>query len=208
MRSAPGVFVTLEGGEGAGKSTAAAGLAALLRGEGHEVLLTREPGGTKGAEAIRALLLNQEIPLDALAQTMLHFAARVDHIAQSIRPALARGAIVICDRYYDSTMAYQAYGQGVAIEDVQALIELTGLKPDLTFLLELPEADAQRRLAARASGSDRYEAMGQEFFARVQAGFSAIAASEPERFLKIDASPAPEQVAANLRAGLRARTGR
>ncbi|MDE2319478.1 MAG: dTMP kinase [Rhodospirillales bacterium] len=203
-----GLFITLEGGEGAGKSTAAAGLAAALRAEGQEVLLTREPGGTKGAEAIRALLLNQEIPLDALAQTMLHFAARADHVAELIRPALARGAIVICDRFYDSTMAYQSYGQGVALADVRALIALVGLKPNITFLLKLSEDKAKKRLAARASGTDRYEAMDSAFFTRVQAGFAAIAQAEPARFIQIDASPAPQAVVAAMRAALRERAGR
>ena len=205
---AQGLFITLEGGEGAGKSTAARGLAEALRGEGHEVVLTREPGGTKGAEAIRALLLNQDLPLDALAQTMLHFAARADHVAGLIRPALARGAIVICDRFYDSTMAYQAYGQNVPIAQVRALIELVGLVPDITFLLALPAALAQARLAKRASGTDRYEQMNRDFFARVQAGFAAIAAAEAERVVTIDASPAPEAVVATMRAALRARMGR
>ncbi|MDE2240011.1 MAG: dTMP kinase [Rhodospirillales bacterium] len=202
-----GLFITLEGGEGAGKSTAAAGLAAALRTEGREVVLTREPGGTKGAEAIRALLLNQDIPLDPLAQTMLHFAARMDHVAALIRPALARGAVVICDRFYDSTMAYQSYGQGVPLADVRALISLLGLKPDVTFLLELPEVEAKRRLTARASGTDRYEEMDEAFFTRVRDGFRAMAAAEPARFIKIDASPAPEAVVASLRQALRERVG-
>ena len=199
----PGLFVTLEGGEGAGKSTAAAGLAALLRAEGHEVILTREPGGTAGAEAIRALLLG-DVPLDPLAQTMLHFAARADHV-QNLRPALSRGAVVICDRYYDSTMAYQSYGQDVPLATVEALIGLTGLHPDITFLLDLPPEMAAARLTARASGSDRYEAMGAAFFARVAAGFRAIAAAAPERVTIIDASQTPDAVVGAMRAALRAR---
>jgi dTMP kinase len=200
----PGLFVTLEGGEGAGKSTAAAGLAALLRAEGREVVLTREPGGTPGAEAIRALLLG-EVPLTPLAQTMLHFAARADHVERLIGPALARGAVVICDRYYDSTAAYQSYGQDVPLGTVEALIALTGLHPDITFLLDLPPALAEARLRARASGSDRYEAMGAEFFARVADGFRAIAAACPERVFAIDANQAPEAVVASMRAALAGR---
>ncbi|MDE1883236.1 MAG: dTMP kinase [Rhodospirillales bacterium] len=202
-----GLFITLEGGEGAGKSTAAAGLAAVLRAEGREVVLTREPGGTTGAEAIRALLLNQDIPLAPLAQTMLHFAARMDHVAALIRPALARGAVVICDRFYDSTMAYQSYGQGVALADVRALIALLRLTPDITFLLELSETEAKKRLAVRASGTDRYEEMDEAFFTRVRDGFVAMAAAEPARFMRIDASPAPEAVVASLRQALRDRAG-
>jgi len=202
-----GLFITLEGGEGAGKSTAAAGLAAMLRAEGLEVILTREPGGTPGAEAIRALLLG-ETPLEPLAQTMLHFAARADHVERVLRPALARGVIVICDRYTDSTMAYQAYGQGVDITAIATLINVINLRPDITFLLQLPAAAAQSRLAARAGGSDRYEAMGAAFFARVDNGFAAIASADPERVVVIDASAAPEAVVSAIRQSLKTRTGR
>lgn len=194
----PGLFITLEGGEGVGKSTAAANLAALLRENGHEVVLTREPGGTKGAEAIRDLLLKQNVPLVAMAQTMLHFAARSDHVEQSIRPALEQGKIVVCDRFYDSTIAYQAYGQGIAISDIQALIKLIRLTPDITFLLELSEAEAQARLALRASGSDRYEDMDQLFFKNVKKGFNQLAKAEPERFVRVDASQTTSEVAASL----------
>ena len=202
-----GLFITLEGGEGAGKSTAAAGLAAMLRAEGLEVILTREPGGTPGAEAIRALLLG-ETPLEPLAQTMLHFAARADHVERVLRPALARGVIVICDRYTDSTMAYQAYGQGVDITAIATLINVINLRPDITFLLQLPAAAAQSRLAARAGGSDRYEAMGAAFFARVDNGFAAIASADPERVVVIDALAAPEAVVSAIRQSLKTRTGR
>jgi dTMP kinase len=194
MSRYPGLFITLEGGEGAGKSTAAAGLAALLRTEGHEVLATREPGGTKGAEAIRALLLNTETPLHPLAQTMLHFAARADHVETVLRPALERGAIVVCDRFYDSTMAYQAYGQGVAVSAVESLIQVIAV--------------AQARLTARAGASDRYESMGADFTARVMHGFSEIAAAEPERCVKVDATLAPEPLAAHLRRLIAERAGR
>jgi dTMP kinase len=207
MSHAPGLFITLEGGEGAGKSTAAAGLTALLRAEGFEVLLTREPGGTPGAEAIRALLLG-EAPLTALAQTMLHFAARADHVESVLRPAVQRGAIIICDRYSDSTMAYQSYGQGVAAEDVAALIRLINFTPDITFLLEVPDETARQRLTARAGASDRYEAMGADFFARVTSGFRAIAAAEPARVAVINAAATPEAVVAALRTELKTRTGR
>jgi dTMP kinase len=203
----PGLFITLEGGEGAGKSTAARGLAELFRAEGAETILTREPGGTPGAEAIRALLLG-DVPLDALSQTMLHFAARADHAQTILRPALARGAVIICDRYYDSTMAYQSYGQGVPIEAVAALIRLVDLHPDVTFLLDLPPAMAEARLRARASGSDRYEAMGHDFMARVARGFHSIAAAAPGRIAVIDATQTPEAVVAAMRAAIRARAGR
>ncbi len=207
MSGRTGLFVTLEGGEGAGKSTAARGLADLFRAEGGEVVLTREPGGTPGAEAIRALLLG-DIPLDPLSQTMLHFAARADHAQNVLRPALARGAVVICDRYYDSTMAYQSYGQNVPIEAVAALIRLIDLHPDITFLLRLPAAAAQARLQARAGASDRYEAMGPAFFARVAAGFEAIAAAAPDRVAVIDAAQPPDAVVAAMRAAIGTRARR
>ena len=207
MTGRAGLFVTLEGGEGAGKSTAAQGLADLFRAEGAEVILTREPGGTPGAEAIRTLLLG-DTPLHPLAQTMLHFAARADHVQNVLRPALARGAVIICDRYYDSTMAYQSYGQNVPIEAVAALIRLIDLHPDITFLLDLPADQANARLTARAGGSDRYEAMGPEFFARVAAGFQAIAAATPGRVAVIDAAQPPEAVVAAMRAAIRTRAGR
>ncbi len=206
MSARRGLFITLEGGEGAGKSTAAAGLAELFRAEGAEIILTREPGGTPGAEAIRALLLG-DIPLDALSQTMLHFAARADHAANVLRPALARGAVVICDRYYDSTMAYQSYGQGVAIEAVASLIRLVDLHPDITLLLDLPPEVAESRIRHRAGGSDRYEAMGKEFFARVAAGFHSIAAANPGRFAVFDADQPPAAVVTAMRGAIRAKTG-
>lgn len=203
-----GLFITLEGVEGVGKSTAASGLAALLRAEGFEVMLTREPGGTKAAEDIRQLLLKPDLPLAPMAQTMLHFAARADHVEQAIRPALAQGKIVICDRFYDSTLAYQAYGLGVALEDVQALIRLICLKPDVTFLLDLPKAQTLQRLMSRGGATDRYEDMEQAFFDRVRVGFNAILKSEPERFMCVDASPPVDELVATLRQLVFKKTGR
>lgn len=204
----PGLFITLEGAEGVGKSTAAKGLAARLRADGHEVVQTREPGGTGGAEAIRGLLLAQTLPLTPMAQTMLHFAARTDHVERVIRPALAQGKIVICDRFYDSTLAYQSAGQGVAVADIQALIGLICLTPDVTFLLELEEAQAMNRLAARASAVDRYEEMDRDFFRRVRAGFEMIANAEPERLVRIDASLSESAVANKLYKVIHERMGR
>lgn len=198
LHTKAGLFITLEGGEGVGKSTAAAGLAGLLRESGHQVMLTREPGGTKGAEAIRKLLLEQSVPITPMAQTILHFAARADHVEQSIRPALEAGHIVICDRFYDSTLAYQAYGQGVPIGDIQALIKLIRLTPDFTFLLELSAVQSLQRLAARSSGTDRYEEMDGVFFERVREGFNQLALAEPERFIRIDASLPARDVATAL----------
>jgi dTMP kinase len=203
-----GLFITLEGGEGVGKSTAAAGLAEMLRAEGKTVVLTREPGGTPGAEAIRELLLNSDLQLDELAQTMLHFAARADHVAGRIRPALARGEVVICDRFTDSTMAYQAYGQNVDVTAVASLSRLIGLTPDLTFMMELAPNVALERLAARARKTDRYERMGADFMARVAQGFRGIAASEPDRCVMVDAAQLPAAVVAFMRNVIRERAGR
>jgi dTMP kinase len=204
----PGIFITLEGGEGAGKSTAAARLAEVMRKEGHEVVLTREPGGTPGAEAIRGLLLSTEIGLDALAQTMLHFAARADHVDVVIRPALARGAVVICDRFYDSTMAYQAYGMGVDVAVIASMIRMINLRPDVTFMLEVPESVSKTRLAARGAASDRYEEMGRDVMARIAHGFRAIATSEPGRCAIIDGTRPVKTVVDEMRKVIRERTKR
>jgi dTMP kinase len=192
------LFITLEGGEGAGKSTAARGLAEALRARGREVVLTREPGGTPGAEAIRALLLNPATQLVAQADILLHFAARADHVERLIKPALGRGAVVVCDRFYDSTMAYQAYGQLANAETVRVLIGLLGLKPDVTFILDIPEDIAKSRLAGRGLAVDRYDAMGSAFMRRVADGFRAIAAAEPARCRVIDASGTPDDVLADI----------
>lgn len=208
MSPRSGVFITLEGGEGAGKSTAAAALAEMLREEGQDVVLTREPGGTPGAEAIRALLLATATPFSPLAQTLLHFAARADHVAQKIRPALAAGKIVICDRYYDSTMAYQAYGQDVDVAAVASLIRLISLAPDITFILEVPDHVAKDRLKTRGGVTDRYEAMEQEILLRIAHGFRSIAAAEPGRCVLVNAARPVEEIVPELRLRLRERSGR
>jgi dTMP kinase len=193
-----GFFITLEGGEGAGKSTQAKRLAAALQAAGHETILTREPGGTPGAEAIRAVLLDPATVLAPLADTLLHFAARADHVAAIIKPAIARGAIVICDRFYDSTMAYQGYGMGVDIAAIAALIRLIGLIPDVSLFLELPDSEAKVRLLARGLAADRYDLMGEDIRARIAHGFHTIAAADPERCVIVDASPGPDEVAAAI----------
>jgi len=194
----PGVFITFEGGEGAGKSTQAHGLADVLRGLGREVVLTREPGGTPGAEAIRALALNPATNVTPLADTLLHFAARADHVERLIRPALSRGAVVICDRFYDSTMAYQGYGMGVEIAQIRRLITLIDLSPDITFILDLPDHEAKLRVAARGVAADRYDLLGADFMGRVAAGFRAIAKANRSRCVTIDAAPRPDQVAPEI----------
>jgi len=205
MSAGAGLFITFEGGEGAGKSTAAARLAGYLRNQGKAVLLTREPGGTPGAEAIRTLLLDPATQLTPLADTLLHFAARADHVETKIRPALSRGEIVICDRYYDSTAAYQGHGQGVDPATIAALIRAIDLTPDITFMLEATASTAKQRLEARGQTADRYDLMGSEYMARVAAGFRAIAAAAPTRCVLIDANQDADAVFSDILAALQSR---
>ncbi|MSP30377.1 MAG: dTMP kinase, partial [Acetobacteraceae bacterium] len=152
-----GHFLTLEGGEGAGKSTQARLLARALCALGLPVLHTREPGGAPGSERLRALLLAGETDWSAEAETFLHFAARAEHIARTIRPALAAGFWVICDRFTDSTLAYQGYGLGADRSLITRLGNLIGLSPDLTFILDISEDTAKYRLSSRGQDADRYE---------------------------------------------------
>lgn len=198
--SVPAKFITFEGGEGAGKSTQVQHLAAELRDAGQAVLITREPGGTPDAEAIRSLLTTGEAARwDPLAETLLHLAARRQHLARAIRPALARGEWVLCDRFYDSTRAYQGGGQGVTratIDHLHAPV-LEGLHPTLTFLLDIaPETGLAR---ARARGdAGRYERWPQERHAAIRDAFLAIAAEEPARCEIVDASQPIETIAAAI----------
>lgn len=198
MTGKPGVFITFEGGEGVGKSTQLGRLAGTLTGEGRDVAVTREPGGTPGAEAIRTLLLDPATVLDPLADTLLVFAARADHVQRAIRPALARGAIVLCDRFTDSTMAYQGYGLGVDRAAIRALETIVGLRPDLTIVLDAAPDVMRERMAERGLAPDRYEQFDSEFAARVAGGFRAIAAAEPARCALVDASGPVEDVAARI----------
>ena len=175
-------------------------LAAWLAGQGHPVLLTREPGGAPGAETLRGLLLSGRHDWSAQAEMLLHFAARAEHVAQTIRPALAAGMTVVCDRFYDSTMAYQGYGQGADRSQIAALIELLGVRPALTLILDVPEQVAAARMAARGLAPDRYDRLGPGFHARVAAGFRSIAAADPARCHLVDASVPPATVLASLTA--------
>ncbi len=191
-----GRLVTFEGGDGAGKSTQTARLALYLAGLGIPVLCTREPGGTDEAEAVRALLVSGEADWDPLTEAMLHYAARREHTERRIRPALAAGKWVLSDRFYDSTVAYQCYGQGVAAEDEAALRRLAigGLQPDLTLLLDIPMETGRQRAQARQKS--RYEAMNDGLHLRVRAGFLEIARREPQRVAVVDAAEDPDSVAA------------
>ncbi|MBW6397608.1 dTMP kinase [Roseomonas sp. HJA6] len=202
----PGRFITLEGGEGAGKSTQARRIAAALAASGRPVLRTREPGGTPGAERIRDLLLGHG-PWDPVAEAMLHFAARREHVVTVIRPFLRAGGWVVCDRFADSTLAYQgAQGLERSVWARLADVALEGFAPDLTLMLDMPVEDGMARAAAR-SGADRYERMGAAFHARVRKMFLAIAAAEPGRCAVVDASEPPDAVFAAIGGVLRQRLG-
>lgn len=188
-----GRFITFEGIDGAGKSSHIEPLAAWLRGRGRRVLVTREPGGTPLAERVRELVLHER--MDALTEALLVFAARRDHLQTSIWPALFEGMTVLCDRFTDATFAYQGAGRGFDLGLLERLEDIVhhGLQPDLTLWFDLPvEVAAQRRAAVRQA--DRFESENPAFFDRVQAGYAARAAAFPERFVRIDASVAPEQV--------------
>lgn len=183
-----GKLITLEGVDGAGKSTHIAFIAERLRVPGRTVLVTREPGGTPLAEKLRELVLNE--PMDALAETLLMFASRADHVRQVIRPALEAGSWVVCDRFSDATAAYQGAGKGVPTELIQQLAEAThpNLRPDRTLVFDCPYDVAKRRLSATGKSLDRFEREDQQFFERVRDAYLARGAAEPGRIRIIDAS--------------------
>ena len=208
----PGVFITFEGGEGAGKSTQIARLAATLRErDGREVVTTREPGGTPKAEAYRAALLRGVAkPFGPFAEALMFAAARIDHVEGLIRPALARGAVVLCDRFADSTRAYQGAAGGLEPALIASLerVTLGSLRPDLTLILDLPPQEGLARARARGRAGeapDRFEAEALAFHERLRAAFRAIAEVEPGRCRVIDASPGPDAVEAAIRAAVAAR---
>lgn len=183
-----GYFITLEGGEGAGKSTSLAFIQAQLQYHGTEVIVTREPGGTALGEKLRDVLLHNKEAMSTDAELLLMFAARAEHVAQVIRPALARGAWVLCDRFTDATYAYQGGGRGVPPDRIRVIEHWVqqGLKPDLTLLLDIPVAMGMARASAR-SAPDRFEREQQEFLERVRQAYLEAAAREPERFAVIQA---------------------
>ncbi len=202
-----GRFITFEGIDGAGKTSHIESLAAWMRARGDEVVVTREPGGTPLAERLRELVLHQA--MDPLTEALLVFAARRDHVVQCIEPALARGATVLCDRFTDATFAYQGGGRGFSLEVLSTLEGWVqqGRQPDLTLWFDLPaETAAGRRAAARAP--DRFESQDVAFFARVQQGYARRAALEPQRFVRLDATPAPAAVWAQLQAAVAERQWR
>lgn len=201
-----GRFIALEGGEGAGKSTQARLLAETLRAGGKEVVLTREPGGTPGAEAIRALLLETDGDgWGPRAEALLFAAARADHVERLISPALAAGKWVICDRFVDSSRAYQGGAGGLEDIDVLALhrVGSEGLMPDLTLLIEVPEAEVAARLKARdGDEADRIGGRGEVYHARVAAAFRRFAEADPARFARIDGSGAAEAIHQRIMAAI------
>jgi dTMP kinase len=196
--SARGRFISLEGGEGVGKSTQARALAAALRGRGLDVVETREPGGSAGAEAIRALLLEGGADRwGARAEALLFAAARSDHVYKTILPALEAGKWVLCDRFVDSSIAYQGGADGLGADAIRALHEVgsAGLLPDRTLLLTLPEDVAMAREAARDAGRpDRFGARDPDYHRRVTGTFRAFAEAEPARWRIVEAKGSAEQV--------------
>ena len=201
-----GRFIVFEGGEGVGKSTQSQLLAKALRARGLEVVTTREPGGTPGAEAIRALVLASVGPTWSVrAEALLFAAARADHVETLIRPALARGAGGLCDRYLDSSRAYQGGGSGLQDADIMALhrIGSEALLPDVTVLLTLDPAEAAARVERRDEGAlDRIGGRAADYHARVAAAFLRYAAEDPARFAVIAAEGAPEAVHARVLAAI------
>jgi dTMP kinase len=201
-----GRFISLEGGEGAGKSTQAKRLAEALAARGIDTLVTREPGGSEGAEAIRGLLMQGEVTRwSPHTEALLFAAARADHVEKQINPAIGAGTWVICDRFVDSSRAYQGVAGGIDDAAVLALhgFGSRGLLPDRTFVLELsPEQGRARAEVRDGAGADRFAARGEHFHADVAAAFRRFAAFEPDRFRLIDAGGAAEQVTAALLAGL------
>ena len=206
---APGRFISVEGIDGAGKSTQIAALADRLVARGHEVMRSREPGGSPGAEMIRRLLVEGDPDRwSPETEILLFTAARRDHLERTILPALARGAVVLSDRFADSTRVYQ----GAARADLRATVDalhrlMIGIEPDLTLVLDMDPAAALTRGLARASGEDRFEDMGLGFQQRLRAGFRALAADEPGRVALIDAGRAPEVIGAEIDALLAERLG-
>jgi dTMP kinase len=204
----PGRFITLEGGEGAGKSTQIARLKAALEAAGLSVITTREPGGSPSGERIRKLLVEGEPgSLTPMTEALLNFAQRAEHLAQAIKPALARGAWVISDRFADSTMAYQGYGHGLGRKPITALYKLVcgEFHPDLTLILDVPVATGLARAATRPGAETRFERMGTAFHERLRRGFLDIAKREPKRCAVIDASRDLDAVTDDILAAVRRR---
>ena len=194
-----GCFITFEGTEGCGKSTHIKKLARRLEAEGHTVRTLREPGGTESGESIRHLLKHGPEELTAEAELLLMNASRAQLVREVIRPAIAAGEIVLCDRFYDSTTVYQGTGRGLNAAQVQRVIEFAAgeIRPDLTLLLKIPLKISEERRARRAE-TDRFEQADRTFFERIEAGYTALAAAEPDRIRVIQADQPLDSVAATI----------
>ncbi len=208
-----GFFITLEGIEGCGKTTQARLMSEYIQSKGRRVVLTREPGGTVIGKRIREILLDPESKgIDSRAELLLYFADRAQHVAEVIEPALADGAVVICDRFTDATLAYQGFGRGVGLELIADLNEAAtqGLAPDLTLLLDIPVAEGLRRARKRNGDNNqasegRFEEEPDEFHKKVRQGYLTLASRETDRFKIIDASGTAEEVQALIQKSLGSR---
>jgi dTMP kinase len=196
-----GLFITLEGGDGAGKSTQAALLEAWLQESGRSVVRTREPGGSDLGVEIREMVLHRRGHIAPRAEALLYAADRAHHVATVVRPALGRGEVVLQDRYLDSSVAYQGAGRILGADEIRSLSlwATEGLLPDLTVLLDLDETASRERLDRSRTEYDRLEAEASEFHARVRSGFLALAAAEPSRFLVVDAALPIDEIARVVR---------
>jgi dTMP kinase len=205
------VFITFEGIEGSGKTTQQQRLAEHLRARGREVVTTKEPGGTPLADRIRAILLDSSSVIDPIAEVFLFAASRRQHTTEIIEPALARGAVVLCDRYADSTLAYQGFGRRIELDRLRMLNEWAtdALVPSLTLLFDLPEEAGVRRAVSRnanaAQDEGRFEAEDLRFHRRVREGYLAMAVAEPKRFAVVDANGGVDEVFARTLETLKAR---
>ncbi|TYB89282.1 dTMP kinase [Oceaniovalibus sp. ACAM 378] len=206
--SAAGLFLTFEGIDGSGKSTQARRLADTLRAEGRDVVLTREPGGSPGAEEIRALVLQGEPDRwSAETEILLFTAARRDHLERTIQPALAAGKLVISDRFADSTRMYQGLARNRAPGDLRRLVDtlhdlMIGIEPDLTVLIDIDPVTGLSRALSRRTVEERFEGFGCDFLAQMRAGFLELAAAAPDRFVTVPGDDTPDRVAEAVRAAL------
>jgi dTMP kinase len=199
-----GLFITLEGGDGSGKSTQAALLDEWLTGQGRTVVRTREPGGTDAGVEIREIVLHHRGDISPRAEALLYAADRAHHVETVVRPALARGDVVLQDRYLDSSVAYQGAGRVLDADEIRklSLWAAQGLLPDLTILLDLDETAARARLDTSRTRYDRLEAEKADFHARVRAAYLQLATAEPQRFLVVDAARPADEIAAEIQAEL------
>jgi dTMP kinase len=201
-------FVAIEGIEGSGKSTLMGGLGDALRGDGHYVVMTREPGGTAVGDAVRDIFLNQPIRIAAWAEVLLVTAARVQHVCDVIRPALSSGRIVLCDRFTDSTLAYQGYGRDLELDSVRNVCAIAagGLVPNLTLVVDLPVSVARSRMRERPGVADRIEREDDAFHERVRRGFLILAQTSSSHVV-LDGTQAPDRVLADALDAVRALLG-